>query len=208
MILMNKYNKIMEKVKVTPEMHDRIMCNIQETDFKVQPSKLVFLQNYKRYMGIVACLLVCVCGTVLFTNRVQIPQETPQQVIPDIVEYSSKQELSSCVGFEVKEVQNIPFHVDKVQYIAYWKRLAQVEYIGADNRLTFRMTVDTEDISGDYTSYQDIKSYAIASTNVTIKGNDGLYQLAVWQEGEFSYALQLEMPISQADLEEIIQSVK
>lgn len=208
MISMNRYNKMMNKINVTPEMHERIMKNIQETDFESKPPKMYFLQNFKKYISIAACLLICIIGISLLPNIMKLGQEPPIQAIPDIIEYNSKSELSSSVGFEVKDVQNIPFDVEQIKYISYWNELAESTYLGNNNTLTFRMSEGNKDISGDYSEYEEVKNYSIDSHTVTIKGADGLYNLAIWRDDDFSYALQLSVAISETDLLDIIQSIK
>lgn len=208
MISMNRYNKMMNKINVTPQMHERIMNNIQETDFEIKSKKVYFLQSYKKYISIAACLIVCIAGTLLIPNLMKLEQKPPLQVVPDIVEYTSKSNLSYDVGFEVKDVQNIPFDVEEIKYISYWRELAEVIYSGKDNTLIFRMSVGGNDISGDHNVYEEVKSYSVDSYTVTLKGSNGLYNLAIWSDGEFSYALQLKAALSATDLSYIIQSIK
>lgn len=208
MISMNRYNKMMNKINVTPQMHERIMNNIQETDFEIKSKKVYFLQSYKKYISIAACLIVCIAGTLLIPNLMKLEQKPPLQVVPDIVEYTSKSNLSYDVGFEVKDVQNIPFDVEEIKYISYWRELAEVIYSGKNNTLIFRMSVGGNDISGDHNVYEEVKSYSVDSYTVTLKGSNGLYNLAIWSDGEFSYALQLKAALSATDLSYIIQSIK
>lgn len=205
---MNRYDKVMNKITITPQMQQRIMNNIQEVDFESQPKKVYFLKTYKKYFSIAACVLVCIVGTLLVSERIKLEQEPIQQAIPDIVDYSSRNELSSAVGFEVIEVQNIPFDVEETEYISYWKKLAEIVYSGSENTLTFRMSVGNEDISGNYNEYEEVKSYPVDSWIVTIKGNSELYNLAIWSDGEFSYALELADSVSETDLLSMIQSIK
>lgn len=208
MISMNKYNKIMNKINVTPEMHERIMNNIQEVDFEIEPKKMFFLQDYKKYISIAACLMVCIAGTLLIPNLMKVEQDPPLQVVPDIVEYTSTRELSSSVGFEVKDVKNIPFEVEEIKYISYWKELAEIIYSGDDNTIIFRMSEGSDDNSGDYNEYEEVKSYSIDDYTVTLKGSNGLYNLAVWSDGSFSYSLELDVALSETDLGHMIQSIQ
>ena len=41
-----------------------------------------------------------------------------------------------------------------------------------------------------------------------IKGSNELYNVAIWKDDNFSYALQLEMAMSEKDLNLIIESIK
>ena len=128
--------------------------------------------------------------------------------IPDIVEYNSKDELSLSVGFDVKDIENIPFDVQEIQYISYWKELAQVIYSGKDNSIMFRMKLENENISGDYNKYEEKKTYIVGFSSITLKGSNGLYNVAIWKDDSFSYSLYLDMAISENNIISIIKSIK
>lgn len=208
MISMNKYNKVMKKIKVTPEMHERIMQAVQETDFETKPKKVYFWQEYKKYIGVAACALLCVVGTLVLPDLFQSQQEPLQQAVSDIKECNSKDELSTIMGFEVKEVKGIPFNVQQVSYVSFWRKIAQVQYMGENNTLTFRMSQDNQEVSGDYNHYNDIKECLINDMTVVLKGNHNLYNLAIWSDGEFSYALQSEATLTEGIFIQIIQSIE
>lgn len=204
---MSKYNKIMDKIRITPEMHERIMSNINETDFEIQKPKEIFLKKYRRYISIAACFMIFIASIMYIQNIVNM-EKNQMQVVPDIVEYSSKSDLSSSVGFEVKDIKNIPFDVEEIQYISYWKDLAQIIYVGKDNSITFRMSKGNEEVSGDYNEYEETKTYTLDSNSITLKGSKGLYNLAIWKDDNFSYSLQLDVAMSEEDLSYIIESIE
>lgn len=204
---MSKYNKIMDKIRITPEMHERIMSNINETDFEIQKPKEIFFKKYRRYISIAACLMIFIASIMYIQNIVNM-EKNQMQVVPDIVEYSSKSDLSSSVGFEVKDIKNIPFDVEEIQYISHWKDLAQIIYVGKDNSITFRMSKGNEEVSGDYNEYEETKTYTLDSNSITLKGSKGLYNLAIWKDDNFSYLLQLDVAMSEEDLSYIIESIE
>ena len=65
-----------------------------------------------------------------------------------------------------------------------------------------------EEISGDYNDYEEIKTYTLDSNRIILKGNNGLYNFAIWKDDNFLYALQLEIVMSEKDLNFIIESIK
>ena len=65
-----------------------------------------------------------------------------------------------------------------------------------------------EEISGDYNDYEEIKTYTLDSNRIILKGNNGLYNVAIWKYYNFSYSLQLEIVMSEKDLNFIIESIK
>lgn len=205
---MNRYNKAMSKIKVTPEMHKRIIKNIEETDFETGQKKNYLYQTYKKYFPIAACLLICMAGTLFLPDILIVDQQPPVQVSPIIAEYASKNELSSAIGFEVKEINRLPFDVEQIQYISYEKEFAETVYTGSSNSLVFRMSKGDNDISGDYREYEEMKIISAGYDSITIKGNNSLYSLATWKDNAFSYSVQLNNGISETDLTDIIRSIK
>ena len=49
-----------------------------------------------------------------------------------------------------------------------------------------------EDISGDYNVYTDVYQVKILGEEVTLKGNDGRVDLALWTLGEYSYSVSVQ----------------
>lgn len=209
MVLKNNYHKIMENVQVSNEMHDRIMKNINERDYNNQNQnqnyKVLSINKYKKYISIAACFAVLLVGVITIPNIINTTPEPPVQGISDIKECSSASELSQTVGFEVYEVKSIPFDTEEIQYTSYWKEMAEIVYMNSDETLTFRMSMGDEDISGDY---NDIKNCLVSNLNVTIKGNNNKYCLAIWQNDGFTYSININKAISETEMLDIFKSVK
>lgn len=200
----------MKNIEVTPEMHDRILNNINNLDLDKSPSKIVPFHNYRKYLSIAACFVILLVGMFVIHNTINLPSEPPVQMAPTegIVEYNTAGELSEAMGFTVKEIQDIPFTADTVQYTSYWGELAEVRYTGQNNTAALRMAPGFEDVSGDFSEYSSIETHTINSYDVTLKGNDNKFRLAVWQHDGFSYAVQFVEPVSQQEILDVIQSIK
>jgi hypothetical protein len=160
--LESKYNKVMNNIEVTTEIRDRILNNINQLDLNKISNKVVTFNKYKKYLSIAACFAILLVGSVAIHNTMNYMNDPVEQTIPEIVEYSSLSELSEAIGFSVKEAQNVPFEVEKVQYNAYGKELGEIEYIGENNTLTIRVSAFKGDISGDYSVYSDTKNITIS----------------------------------------------
>ena len=204
----NRYGKVMNHIEVTTDMRDRILNNINRLDLNQIPDKIMPFPNYKKYLSIAACFVILLVGSFLVQNRINWTREPTQQAIPDIVKYHSANELSKAVGFTVKEIQNIPFEVETVQYTAYWKELAEIRSIGRNNTLVFRMAARSEDVSGDYSVYTDIKNVTVNGTLVTLKGDASKYKIAVWQAEGYSYSLQFTEAVSEQEMIITLQNVE
>lgn len=75
---------------------------------------------------------------------------------------------------------------------------------GNDDRITYRTEKTNDDISGDYSVYEKTE---ITDGGITIKGNDGLYCTAVWNDGENAYSVYSEDGLTRNEILKIVSSV-
>lgn len=207
MTLKNKYDEIMEKVEVTPEMSERILKNISEIDIKKQSSKTLYFKNHKRILSIAACFVVLLAGAFIFPKIMNSAIPPLIQEIPDIKACKSVSELSSVLGFEVSEPNYLPFDFTQKAYNAYWKEVAEITYTNENNIVTFRMAQGSKDISGDYNEYNEVKDFQMDFGTITLKGNDGAYNLAIWSHNDMSYSIETIEPIFEDLILNIARSV-
>lgn len=65
------------------------------------------------------------------------------------------------------------------------------------------------DISGDYTEYTESKEVDSEGRKVTLKGEAGIFSLAIWEENGFSYAVKAqEKPMTEEEILEIVKAVE
>ena len=114
-------------------------------------------------------------------------------------------ELSAAVGFPVNEVEGLPFTVEKEVYISYWGEMAQIEYTGEGETAVFRKGTGTDDVSGDYNVYSSVKEIMVGANPVTLKGENDVFTLAVWTDGNYSYSLDISKGLSEDEWSEMIQ---
>lgn len=203
-----KYNEAMEHIEVTPEMRSRILNNIENIDFaEKKRTKIVRFPNIKRFATLAACLAVMLVGALTLPNLLDISNEPPVIENNDIVEVSSVEELSKTVGFEVSEPGNLPFESESVVYTAYWAEMAEIIYTNDEQTAAFRKGIGSDDVSGDYNSYELTSKISVNDINATLKGNGETYTLAIWTDGEFAYSLSLSEGVGDAEWIEMLQTI-
>jgi hypothetical protein len=189
-------------------MRDRIMKNLSGAASENKLNKTPFFRAYRKYISIAACFLLLIAGAFVIYKTLD-PGIVTQPF--RIVDCGSLGELSDTIGFKVREVKVLPFGAEQTAYAAYLGDLptAQINYAGEGNELSFRMWVGSEDNSGDYNEYSDIKNSSTGDISVTIKGNGGLYNLALWNSGGYSYSIRIAEGDSGAGIseEEILEAV-
>ncbi len=196
----NPYRELMEQVNLTPEARERILTNVQQADLSPQAKKVVPLrskqQTWRRWASLAACLVVVVAVLVAVPLLREQPDTAPPvQVLPPFRQVDSLDALSEAVGFPVTEVSKLPFDPVSTTYTAYDEGLAEITYTGSGGQTaTYRQSCETEDNSGDYNFYPDTQT--LPDQNATLKGQDGLYTLALWTDDTYTYSLRLSSALS------------
>lgn len=199
------YKDVMDRIEVTPEMQTRILKAIRDADIQGRSKRAVPMGR----LAIAACLALLVAGAVALPKLpTKPPEKDPSGVqngIWSVTQVSSLQELSQLVGFEMEELKTLPFAVTETQYRAYPGGMAEVTYLGETQSVTLRKLVGDADPSGDYSSYSDTLMLTRNGYCVTLSGEGGLYSLAVWQDGTYSYSIRASQACSEETWESILE---
>ena len=202
---MTKYDEVMEKLEVTPEMRARILQNV-ETQM-AEPCKKP--NRLRRFAALAACLAILLVGAAALPKLISspAPEESETTIANGMVEVASKEELSEAVGFPVKSAQSLPFFPQSIYYISYWGEMAQIDYANGGSTACFRQSLGEEDNSGDWSEYPAQKSLTVNGCAVTLKGEADSYTLAIWQDGTYSYSLSLSAGQPASVWESIVEGV-
>ena len=204
----NKYDEVMEHIEVTPEIRNRILENIENMDFpEKKQEKIVRFPNVRRFVTLAACLAIVLAGAWTLPKLLNISNEPPVVGNNDIVEVSSVEELSKTVGFEVVEPGDLPFDAKSIAYTAYWAEMAEIVYANGKQTAVFRKGIGSDDVSGDYNSYELTSEISVNDINAMLKGNGETYTLAIWTDGEFAYSLSLSEGVGDAEWIEMLQTI-
>ena len=203
---MTKYDEVMEKLEVTPEMRARILQNV-ETQM-AEPCKKP--NRLRRFAALAACLAILLVGAAALPKFISspVPEESETMIANGMVEVTSKEELSEAVGFPVKSAQSLPFFPQSIYYTSYWGEMAQIDYANGGSMACFRQSLGEEDNSGDWSEYPAQKSLTVNGCAVTLKGEADSYTLAIWQDGTYSYSLSLSAGQPASVWAELIEGVQ
>ena len=124
--------------------------------------------------------------------------EVSTQIASPIHEFESLEALEKQVGFQI----NLPNGLKDLnaQYLSINADLAHIVYNDASKEIYFRQSKGNEDISGDYNEYKDVKTITVNGIDVTLHGIDGVYFLATWLDGTYSYCLGVQSGVSEAKI--------
>lgn len=74
--------------------------------------------------------------------------------------------------------------------------------------LLIRKAVGNEDASGDYNEYSEINTAAVGGLQVTMKGNNGKINVAIWTNSDYTFAIVTSSAISSDEMIELITNTK
>lgn len=193
------YRQAMDHIAVTEEMRARILSNLQNPGLTGERRGLRRMST--RLFAAAACLALLLAGS--FSLRL-LPGAQPQrgegpgveEGLSGPEEAGTLQALSQAVGFQVTGLADLPFSPLEIRYTAFGGEMAQVQYVGEEQTVTFRQIAGSTDPSGDYTQYSDVRTLTKGELQATLRGEAGLYRLAVWQDGAYSYSARVSLPLA------------
>jgi len=207
MILDRKYDEVMDKIEVTPEMRQRILSNIQNRDLsEKKPAKVIRFPQWRKFAAVAACMALVLVGALRFSsylNADPVPTDLVANPMGDVVEAASASELSQAVGFYVADLENLPFKPEQTTYLSYWQNMAEITYSGEGQSATYRKAPGTDNVSGDCNDYANETVIRVDDAAVTLKGDDG-YTLATWTDGDYSYSVSLSDGVTEAEWQKIL----
>lgn len=117
-------------------------------------------------------------------------------------------DATDIAGFSIDAPQNINGYPN-ITIQAVDNEIIQIIYTADtdEQSILVRKGIGTDDISGDYNTYDESMSATIGEYDVTLKSNDGKIMLATWTSGAYTYAITTP-GISQEEMTTLIQQVQ
>lgn len=214
MTLPSKYNRIMDRVEVTPEMKERLLANLANPPLsqlgRPRSRSRKWLSESRRLLYVVACLFVLAGGAFVAYDSLNRDEgsKPPVQTVNGNEELASLGELSAHLGFDVKEVTALPFVPTETLYVSIAGEMAEIKYAAGAQQLNLRMSRGSGDNSGDYEDYSQIVKIQLSGRHVTIKGDAKGFKLALWEDGGFTYSIRSDEALSEKQMSDIVNSVR
>lgn len=88
-------------------------------------------------------------------------------------------------------------------------KMIEVIYASGENEIArIRKAPGAEDISGGYNTYAEQTELTSGDAAVTMKGADGLVQLAIWQADGYTYSVSVENGLTADAMAELVAQVR
>lgn len=216
---MTKYKELMERIEVSEEMESRVLKNVEQHLEKKRRRKR--LELWAPAVGILAAAGILVMILQPWKNRTEVSStealntsavtttEEPDDLAAGYYfnkELPSLAELSSSIGFDVKEPVSFSKKYNSANYINISNKYAEIDYSWTDRKIIYRMSKEKGDISGVYLD-EDAKEKTLdaGGYTVTLKGSPGKYQIAVWTDGSYSYSLYCEQGLNEDEVASLVK---
>lgn len=124
------------------------------------------------------------------------------------VEYNSVDELKENVNINAKMPDKIKSY-KSYSYSVAFSNMVEIQYSNGSDNILYRLEKGevAEDISGDYNNYENIKKLTVDNTEVTIKGNEDVYKVAVWYKNGVNYSISSEQGLKIEDIQNLINEI-
>ena len=164
----------------------------------------------------VLCLAIIACGKKEeakqeTTETTNVTQKESTQIPNPFVEVKTLEEASKIAGFTL-EVPETYEDYKKQVIQAIENDMIEVIYYDENSEhegLRVRKAKGTDDISGDYNEYKDVETVKVGDFEVTEKGSEGNISVAIWNNGTYSYAINVaEASLTKDTIANLISNIK
>ena len=165
----------------------------------------------KILLMLLLCLTVVACGKKEEVTEASTTQ-TQDYGVPNPYEIvDTLDEAAKIAGFSLETpTEYADYKSIVIQAIA--DDMIEVIYFDAEKThegLRIRKAVGTDDISGDYNEYKEENVVKVGELEVTEKGNDGNISVASWTDGTYSYSINVDEALLNADdIAKLVETIK
>lgn len=125
-------------------------------------------------------------------------------------EYASLAEAQAAAGFDLTlPALSADFTQSAFQVLPGEETILQVNFWTEDDarQLNIRKAPGAQDISGDYNTYSVDETVSVDGVDVTVKGNEDGYHLAIWTANGYTYAISSDAALTQDALTQLAAAV-
>ena len=164
----------------------------------------------------VLCLAIVACGKKEeakqeIAETTNVTQKESTQIPNPFVEVKNLDEASKIAGFTL-EVPETYEDYKKQVIQAIEDDMIEVIYYDENSEhegLRIRKAKGTDDISGDYNEYKDVETVKVGDFEIIEKGSEGNISVATWNNGTYSYAIDVaEASLTKDTIANLVSNIK
>lgn len=122
------------------------------------------------------------------------------------VEYKTVDEAQKVLPFSAVVPSNVKgYELENVSVMS--NEMLQLIYKNGDKEITYRVEKGSDDISGDYNEYKDIKTVKVGDVEVKVRKSEETMS-TIWTNGDLTFSLYSNGNLTEKDITDIISSIK
>lgn len=122
------------------------------------------------------------------------------------VEYKTVDEAQKVLPFSAVVPSNVKgYELKNVSVMS--NEMLQLIYKNGDKEITYRVEKGSDDISGDYNEYKDIKTVKVGDVEVKLRKSEETMS-TIWTNGDLIFSLYSNGNLTEKDITDIISSIK
>lgn len=122
------------------------------------------------------------------------------------VEYKTVDEAQKVLPFSAVVPSNVKgYELKNVSVMS--NEMLQLIYKNGDKEITYRVEKGSNDISGDYNEYKDIKTVKVGDVEVKVRKSEETMS-TIWTNGGLTFSLYSNGNLTEKDITDIISSIK
>lgn len=122
------------------------------------------------------------------------------------VEYKTVDEAQKVLPFSAVVPSNVKgYELENVSVMS--NEMLQLIYKNGDKEITYRVEKGSDDISGDYNEYKDIKTVKVGDVEVKLRKSEETMS-TIWTNGDLTFSLYSNGNLTEKDITDIISSIK
>lgn len=134
-----------------------------------------------------------------------IPDTSAQMPNP-FVEYKTVDEAQKVLPFSAVVPSNVKgYELENVSVMS--NEMLQLIYKNGDKEIIYRVEKGSDDISGDYNEYKDIKTVKVGDVEVKVRKSEETMS-TIWTNGDLTFSLYSNGNLTEKDITDIISSIK
>lgn len=140
-------------------------------------------------------------------NAVSIQAKEETTEIPNpLTEHKTLDELTAAVGFEFA-LPSIPAGYQPILFQDINKSLAEIRFSKDGNSICYRVSKGSGENSGIYQKFESETTVSLDEVEVSLRGNSGLVELAVWEADSMSFSISFQTGVSEEVAQQMVASV-
>ena len=162
------------------------------------------------------CLAIIACGKKeetkqeTTTETTNVTQEQDYGVPNPYEIVDTLDEASKIAGFTLSVPASYEDYKKQVIQAIEDDMIEVIYFNDTDSEgLRIRKAKGTDDISGDYNEYKDVEIVKVGDFQITEKGSEGSISVATWNDGTYSYAIDVaEANLTKDTIANLISNIK